>query len=245
MSRFFKSAVVALTLSVSFTMASTSFASDFKSWQTEVVKLVAKKQVYPRAAMRQELEGRAKVKINIDRSGAITSYELVEPSGVNLRQGNRQSGRTSQPVACPAGQCQRVPAQLYSAAHLANSVIANPVIFCQSFPKFSAVSSRQPVPRKGLLCGAALFLEWIATPFHAEKASRLIPRDQSVLAHFAGALIDALFRIPQDGLITTKAALAYPDLMAFGSQGFDDRHRHTAFHIQDTAIAHMFSRRLG
>ena len=84
MSRFFKSAVVALTLSVSFTMASTSFASDFKSWQTEVVKLVAKKQVYPRAAMRQELEGRAKVKINIDRSDAITSYELVEPSGVEI-----------------------------------------------------------------------------------------------------------------------------------------------------------------
>ncbi|WP_321394270.1 TonB family protein [Emcibacter sp.] len=71
--------VSALALPLSF--AQTASAGDIKSWQTSIVKLVAKKQVYPRAAMNDELEGRAKVKISIDRTGAITAHELVESSG--------------------------------------------------------------------------------------------------------------------------------------------------------------------
>ncbi|MFC7048574.1 energy transducer TonB [Emcibacter nanhaiensis] len=71
--------VSALSLPLSF--AQTASAGDIKSWQTSIVKLVAKKQVYPRAAMADELEGKAKVKISIDRSGAITSHELIESSG--------------------------------------------------------------------------------------------------------------------------------------------------------------------
>ena len=71
--------VSALSLPMSFVQ--TANAGDIKSWQTSVVKLVAKKQVYPRAAMADELEGKAKVKISIDRSGAITSHELIESSG--------------------------------------------------------------------------------------------------------------------------------------------------------------------
>ena len=76
-----KVAALVSTLSLPLSFAQTASAGDIKSWQTSIVKLVAKKQVYPRAAMADELEGKAKVKISIDRSGAITSHELIESSG--------------------------------------------------------------------------------------------------------------------------------------------------------------------
>lgn len=57
-------------------------ASDIKKWQTKIVKLVAKKQVYPRSAMRKELEGRAKVRVSIDRTGAIVGHEVIQPTGL-------------------------------------------------------------------------------------------------------------------------------------------------------------------
>ena len=57
-------------------------AGDIQKWQTKIVKMVAKKQVYPRSAMRKELEGRAKVRVNIDRSGAITGHEIVQATGL-------------------------------------------------------------------------------------------------------------------------------------------------------------------
>lgn len=56
-------------------------ADDLKSWQKEIVQLVAKKQVYPRAALSREIEGRAKVKVTVDRSGAISSHEILEATG--------------------------------------------------------------------------------------------------------------------------------------------------------------------
>ncbi|WP_168190228.1 energy transducer TonB [Luteithermobacter gelatinilyticus] len=59
-------------------------ASDIKSWQGKIVKLVSKKQVYPRAAMRQELEGKAKVKISFDRSGNIISHEVLQSTGHDI-----------------------------------------------------------------------------------------------------------------------------------------------------------------
>jgi len=83
MKYIFKSAI--LTLAVSFFMFSATItganASEIKSWQKKIVKLVAKKQVYPRAAMRKELEGRAKVSVMIDRSGAIQNFDLVQSTG--------------------------------------------------------------------------------------------------------------------------------------------------------------------
>ncbi|VAV88152.1 hypothetical protein MNBD_ALPHA02-1673 [hydrothermal vent metagenome] len=57
-------------------------ASDIRKWQTKIVKLVAKKQVYPRSAMRKELEGRAKVRVSIDRTGAIVAHEIITPTGL-------------------------------------------------------------------------------------------------------------------------------------------------------------------
>jgi len=59
-------------------------ASDIKKWQKKIVKLVSKKQVYPRSAMRKELEGRAKVRVNIDRTGAIVSHEVLTPTGKDV-----------------------------------------------------------------------------------------------------------------------------------------------------------------
>lgn len=80
--KFGLSAAVAIALSFGVTGFSASAqASDIKQWQVKIVKLVAKKQVYPRAAMRKELEGRAKVRVNIDRSGAIVSHEVIAPTG--------------------------------------------------------------------------------------------------------------------------------------------------------------------
>ena len=56
-------------------------AQDIKSWQSALAKKVAAKHVYPRSALMREIEGSAKVKITIDRSGAIQNFEVVEPRG--------------------------------------------------------------------------------------------------------------------------------------------------------------------
>ena len=50
-------------------------------WKQDVVKLIARKQVYPRAALSREIEGSAKVQITIDRTGHVTSYDVVQPTG--------------------------------------------------------------------------------------------------------------------------------------------------------------------
>ncbi|VAV91388.1 hypothetical protein MNBD_ALPHA01-2264 [hydrothermal vent metagenome] len=75
---------VSAAIVLSFGMAGFSAhaeANDIKKWQKKIVKLVAKKQVYPRSAMRKELEGRAKVRVSIDRTGAIVSHEVITPTG--------------------------------------------------------------------------------------------------------------------------------------------------------------------
>lgn len=71
----------ALGLGISAMTAPAFAADDMKSWQQEIIKLVAKKQVYPRAALSREIEGRAKVKLTIDRSGAVQSHEIIERTG--------------------------------------------------------------------------------------------------------------------------------------------------------------------
>lgn len=50
-------------------------------WKVDVAKLIGKKQVYPRAALSKEIEGTAKVQITIDRTGHVTSYDVVQPTG--------------------------------------------------------------------------------------------------------------------------------------------------------------------
>lgn len=81
--KLLRSFVMMLAVSAIFVSAGAteSKADDIRNWQTKIVKLVAKKQVYPRAAMRKEIEGRAKVKITIDRSGEIVAHELKQSTG--------------------------------------------------------------------------------------------------------------------------------------------------------------------
>jgi len=58
-------------------------AADTQSWQKAVIKKVQKSFIYPRSALRQELEGRAEVKLTFDKSGAITNFEVLTSSGVD------------------------------------------------------------------------------------------------------------------------------------------------------------------
>lgn len=59
-------------------------AQDISGWQQEVNKKIAKKQSYPRAALRKELEGKAKVEINVDREGNIVAHTIQTSTGHDL-----------------------------------------------------------------------------------------------------------------------------------------------------------------
>lgn len=78
-----KAAALGLTVVAGLTLGSAGEvrADEIATWQKNVVTTIAQKQVYPRAAMSQEIEGRARVKVTIDRSGNITGYEMVEGTG--------------------------------------------------------------------------------------------------------------------------------------------------------------------
>lgn len=56
-------------------------ASDISEWQKDVSSAIAKKQSYPRAALRKEIEGKVSVEINIDREGQIVAHNIVSSSG--------------------------------------------------------------------------------------------------------------------------------------------------------------------
>lgn len=89
MSKFIGRLCVYVTTAIVLSFGLVSFsataqANDIKKWQTKIVKLVARKQVYPRSAMRKELEGRAKVRVNIDRTGAIIGHEVLTPTGLEV-----------------------------------------------------------------------------------------------------------------------------------------------------------------
>lgn len=61
--------------------AAPAYADELKDWQKEIIKKIVKSHIYPRSAIAREIEGRAKVSVTIDRSGKITGYEVVEPTG--------------------------------------------------------------------------------------------------------------------------------------------------------------------
>lgn len=80
-----KTAVLGLTVAFGVAMtAGGASANEVAVWQKDVVTTIAKKQVYPRAAMSQEIEGRARVQVTIDRAGNITGYDIVESTGHEL-----------------------------------------------------------------------------------------------------------------------------------------------------------------
>ena len=83
LSKILASVLVAIAVSTTgFTVAAN--AQDISSWQKEVKKKVAKKQSYPRAALRKELQGQAKVEINVDRDGNIVAHNLQSSTGHDI-----------------------------------------------------------------------------------------------------------------------------------------------------------------
>ncbi len=55
--------------------------ADVKDWQKKIVKKIVKSHIYPRAAIAREIEGRARVRVTIDRSGKILTFDVTEPTG--------------------------------------------------------------------------------------------------------------------------------------------------------------------
>ncbi|MCC3861466.1 energy transducer TonB [Pseudemcibacter aquimaris] len=74
------SVVVASFIAISG-FATSAQAADISGWQKEVSKKIAKKQTYPRAALRKELEGKVQVEINVDREGNIVAHSIKASSG--------------------------------------------------------------------------------------------------------------------------------------------------------------------
>lgn len=72
---------LALALGLSALAGPAAAADDIQSWQKEIVRLVAQKQVYPRSALSREIEGRAKVKLTVARDGSVEAHEIVERTG--------------------------------------------------------------------------------------------------------------------------------------------------------------------
>lgn len=81
--KVFVSLLVASFLTVTG-FSGTANAAEINDWQAEVSKAIAKKQVYPRSALRKELEGKVKVEINVDREGNIVAHSLKSSSGHKL-----------------------------------------------------------------------------------------------------------------------------------------------------------------
>ena len=80
-------------------------AADKSAWLKAVAATIAKKQTYPRSALAREIEGTAKVKIVVDRSGRIASYEIIQPTGEEVldRELERLIARIDPLPAPPAG----------------------------------------------------------------------------------------------------------------------------------------------
>ncbi len=56
-------------------------AAGKSSWMRAVARTIASKQVYPRSALARQIEGTAKVRVTIDRSGKVMKYEVVKATG--------------------------------------------------------------------------------------------------------------------------------------------------------------------
>ncbi|MDG1709262.1 MAG: TonB family protein [Emcibacteraceae bacterium] len=104
LSKFIVSAIVATTMACAGFAASAN-AQDISGWQKEVSKKIAKKQTYPRAALRKELEGRVSVEINVDREGNIVAHSVTKSSGHDVldREVTKIMKRVSPLPAPPAG----------------------------------------------------------------------------------------------------------------------------------------------
>ncbi len=59
-------------------------AAGKSSWMRAIAKTIASKQVYPRSALAKQIEGSAKVRVTIDRSGKVMKYEVVKATGFKV-----------------------------------------------------------------------------------------------------------------------------------------------------------------
>ena len=75
------SIVIATALSFMVFAGQAAHADANKQWKTAIVKKVASAHIYPRSAIRREIEGRAVVRVTVTRDGAVESYDIVEPAG--------------------------------------------------------------------------------------------------------------------------------------------------------------------
>ncbi|MGF1606274.1 MAG: TonB family protein [Rhodothalassiaceae bacterium] len=61
-----------------------AFGNDLQKWRKDVVKTVVSNRIYPDSAISRGIEGVAKVRISIDRSGNITGFEVMQPTGQEI-----------------------------------------------------------------------------------------------------------------------------------------------------------------
>lgn len=95
--------VVSVMSMVGFTVSAN--ASDIDEWQKDVGNAIAKKQSYPREALRKSIEGQLKVEIDVDRDGNIVAHNVVTSSGHEVldREVPKLMSRVSPLPAPPAG----------------------------------------------------------------------------------------------------------------------------------------------
>jgi protein TonB len=82
-----KTTAIAASIVVAASFGGTSGAvqaDDIKDWRVKVVKQIAKRHIYPRSAISREIEGRARVRVTLARSGEITNFEVIEPTGESI-----------------------------------------------------------------------------------------------------------------------------------------------------------------
>ena len=104
----FRSFVFAATIAAfgTFVFASTASASDLNKWKRSVAMKIAQKQTYPRSALSREIEGQAKVRIQVAANGEILNHEVIQPTGEEVldREIPRLVKRLNPLPAIPSGQ---------------------------------------------------------------------------------------------------------------------------------------------
>ena len=82
-----KKLMVATTLAAIVSMGgftTAAFSDDIADWRKKVSKRIAKKHIYPRSAISREIEGKARVRVTMLRTGEIAGFEIIQPSGESI-----------------------------------------------------------------------------------------------------------------------------------------------------------------
>lgn len=103
-----KIALIALAAFAFSSFSTASYALDMKAWGKQVMKQVAKKQKYPRSALNNEIEGRAKIKLTVSADGTITDSKITQATGAKVldREIPKLIAKLSPLPALPAGKTE-------------------------------------------------------------------------------------------------------------------------------------------